>query len=151
MQAGSSVMPGKVNPAIPEAVAQAAMQTIANDQLLTQACMNGNLELNQFMPAIADALLGSIGLLTSGASNLAAKCVCGITANREKHREQMLNSTAVITALLPRFGYEKCSEFIHQAQQQKMSIRDFLLTGNIISDSDLEDFISPESVNRLGF
>lgn len=151
MQAGSSVMPGKVNPVIPEAVAQAAMQVVANDQLLTQACMNGNLELNQFMPAIADALLSSISLLSSAASGLNTKCVAGITANREKCREQMLNSTALITALLPKFGYEKCSEISQLALQHNLNIREYLLTTNIMTNSEFEQLISPESVNRLGF
>ena len=151
VQAGSSIMPGKINPVIPETVAQAAMQVIANDQLLTQACMNGNLELNQFMPVIADSLLNSLQLLTKAAATLRCKCVTGITANREKCREQVLNSTAVITALLPSLGYEQCSEIATQATKQNCSIREVVLQQKLMNEATFEQLISPEAVSKLGF
>ncbi len=151
VQAGSSIMPGKVNPVIPESVAQAAMQVVANDQLLTQACMKGNLELNQFMPAIADALLGSLQLLTDAAINLRKNCVIGITANRENCRKHILNSTAIITALIPRLGYEKCSSVLQEAQQKSISIREIIINEQYLDEKSFEQLISPEAVNKLGF
>ncbi|RKD86322.1 aspartate ammonia-lyase [Mangrovibacterium diazotrophicum] len=151
MQAGSSIMPGKINPVIPESVAQAAMQVIANDQLLTQACMNGNLELNQFMPVVADSLLCSLQLLLKAASMLRLKCVTGITANREKCRKQVLNSTAAITALIPSLGYEKCSAIAEQATKQNLSIRELVLQQHLMDEQAFEQLICPEAVNKLGF
>jgi len=151
VQAGSSIMPGKVNPVIPESVAQAAMQVVANDQLLTQACMNGNLELNQFMPAVADALLSSLQLLTDAASSLRKNCVTGITANRENCRKRVLNSTAIITALIPRLGYEKCSAVLQEAQQKGLSIREIIMKGQLLDEQNFEQLISPEAINKLGF
>ncbi len=151
LQAGSSIMPGKINPVIPEAVAQAALQVIANDQLITMAAMNGNLELNQFMPAIADALLNSLQLLEHAAAMLHHKCVTGITANRDKCRQQVLNSTAVITAMIPQLGYETCSKIVKQANQQNKTIRQLVLEQNLLSEPEFDQAISPEAVNKLGF
>ncbi len=151
MQAGSSIMPGKVNPVIPEAVTQAAMQTIGNDFVITQAAMSGNLELNQSMPLIAHALLDSLQLLDRAASTLTQKCVTGITANIEKCREQVLNSTAIITALIPKLGYETCSKIAAQAKAEKKSIREIILQQQLLNESDFDVLISPEAVNKLGF
>jgi aspartate ammonia-lyase len=103
-QAGSSIMPGKVNPVIPEAVAQAAIQVIGNDIIIAQAVSSGNLELNQFMPLIANALLESIGLLTAACYMLRENCVTGITANEAVCQRQVTSSTASVTALVPRHG-----------------------------------------------
>ena len=83
LQAGSSIMPGKVNPVIPEAVAQTAMQVMGNDLVIAQACSAGNLELNQFLPLIAHTLLHSITLLSNSCKLLQEKCITGITANEE--------------------------------------------------------------------
>lgn len=151
VQAGSSIMPGKVNPVIPEAVCQAAMQVVANDQLITQACMNGNLELNQFMPVVAHALLDSIQLLTQAASLFRNKCVRGIEANREHCQATVRNSTAVITALLPDLGYTRCSELVKQAQSEHKSIRELVLQQGLLDENRFEQLISPEQVNKLGF
>lgn len=151
MQAGSSIMPGKINPVVPEAVIQAALQVIGNDQVIATAAMSGNLELNQFMPVIANALLENLQLLKRATSTLNNKCVREITANPEKCREQVLNSTAVITALIPVLGYEKCSKISQQAQQQKKSIQDVILEQKLMRKEDFEQLITPEAVNKLGF
>jgi aspartate ammonia-lyase len=151
VQAGSSIMPGKVNPVIPESVAQAAMQVVANDHLLTQACMSGNLELNQFMPAIAGALLNSLQTLTQAAGSLHRNCIAGITANIENCRSRVLNSTAIITALIPRLGYEKCSAVLQEAQQKGLSVRDIVIGQQYLDQASFEQLISPEAVNKLGF
>ena len=151
LQAGSSIMPGKVNPVIPEAVIQAALQTIGNDQVITQAAAGGNLELNQLMPIIAENLLENIQLLTRAAASLDQKCVAGITANVEKCRENVLNSTAIITALIPVFGYEQCSKIAQQADSKKTSIRAIVLEENRLSEQEFEAMITPEAINKLGF
>jgi len=151
VQAGSSIMPGKINPVIPESMAQAAMQVVANDQLLTQACMNGNLELNQFMPVVADSLLNSLQLLENASNAFRTKCITGITANAEKCRSQVLNSTTVITALLPKLGYEKCSEIAADVSSQNCSIRELVLRQKLMDEKTFEQLISPEAVNKLGY
>ncbi|WP_107821363.1 aspartate ammonia-lyase [Mangrovibacterium marinum] len=151
VQAGSSIMPGKVNPVIPESVVQAAMAVVANDQLLTQACMNGNLELNAFMPAIADALLSSLQLLTDAAISLRKNCVEGLTANRDNCRKRLLNSTAIITALIPRLGYEKCSRVLQQSRDKGLSIREIVVGEQMLDEGTFEQLISPEAINKLGF
>ena len=112
LQAGSSIMPGKVNPVIPEAVAQVAMKVMGNDQVIAQACSAGNLELNQFMPLIAHSFLESIDLLKNASKLFNEKCVAFITANEDVCRMHVNNSTATITALVPAIGYERCSEII---------------------------------------
>lgn len=151
MQAGSSIMPGKVNPVIPEAAIQASIQVIGNDQSITQAAMNGNLELNQLMPIIAHNLLENLQLLERAASTLNTKCVHGITANDNKCREQVLNSTAVITALIPVLGYEQCSTISQRAKNENKSIREIVLEQKFMGQEEFNHLISPEAVNKLGF
>jgi aspartate ammonia-lyase len=151
LQAGSSIMPGKINPVIPEAVAQAAIQVIANDHSITQAAMGGNLELNQFMPLITHALLDTLQLLKHSASLLNKKCVNQMTANPEKCRAQVLNSTALITTLIPVLGYERCSEILHQAKTENKNISDLVLDKNLMTKQEFEALISPDVVNKLGF
>jgi len=151
MQAGSSMMPGKVNPVIPEAVIQTAIQVIGNDSVVTQAVMSGNLELNPFLPLIANALLESLQLLEKAASALQQKCVDGITANHEKCRRYILNSTAVITALVPALGYEKSLKVILQAKAEDKTIREVVLEQKLLDQESFEKMISPEAVNKLGF
>ncbi|MGV8093390.1 MAG: aspartate ammonia-lyase [Mangrovibacterium sp.] len=151
MQAGSSMMPGKVNPVIPEAVIQAAIQVIGNDSVITQAVMSGNLELNPFIPLIANALLDSLQLLEKAAYVLRHKCVTGITANPEKCRQHLLNSTAMITALIPVLGYEKASQVIQQAKTGNKSIRLVILEQGLMDEAGFEALITPEAINKLGF
>ena len=151
MQAGSSIMPGKVNPVIPEAVIQTAFQVIGNDQVITQAAMSGNLELNQLMPVISHNLLENLQLLERAASTLNKKCICEITANAEKCRKQVLNSTAIITALIPVLGYEKCSQIAKQAKNKNKSIRSIVLEQKLIDKAKFDSLITPEAINKLGF
>lgn len=149
-QAGSSIMPGKVNPVIPEAVAQAAMKVMGNDLVITQACSSGNLELNPFMPLIANALLENITILISATSVLKEHCVSGITANETVCRQQVENSTAIITALIPKIGYEKASEIVKSAKENHISIRETIRLTRLITETEFDEIISPESTCRLG-
>ncbi len=150
LQAGSSIMPGKVNPVIPEAVIQVAMQVMGNDMVITQACSLGNLELNQFMPLIANALLENLSLLKNACFILNEKCVKGITANEATCRKHIENSTATITALIPKTGYTKASEIATTAKENHISIKEAAISSGLISEEEFENLISPEAVCRLG-
>lgn len=150
LQAGSSIMPGKVNPVIPEAVAQAAMQVMGNDQIIAQACSAGNLELNQFLPLIAHNMLQSLSILSNASEIFCHKCVHGISANEAICKKNVENSTATVTALLPLIGYTKASEIVKLAQEKGLSIKASALQLGYISDEEFEDAITPEAVCRLG-
>ncbi|WP_423126646.1 aspartate ammonia-lyase [Gaoshiqia sp. Z1-71] len=151
LQAGSSMMPGKINPVIPEAVCQAAMQVTGNDHLISMAVMSGNLELNPFMPLIADALLNSLQLLKNAAESLARHGIKNMTANPEKCRAQVLNSTAVVTALIPKLGYEKCTQLAQQAKTSGKTIKTAVLEQQLMEEEEFEACIAPEAVQKLGF
>ncbi|HOF19428.1 MAG TPA: aspartate ammonia-lyase, partial [Phycisphaerae bacterium] len=114
-QAGSSIMPGKVNPVIPEAVSQAAMVVMANDQAIAQACAAGSLELNAFLPLVADALLGSLELLCGACDAFRRHCVEGIEADETRCRAHVHGAAAVLTALLDRIGYDQATEIAAEA------------------------------------
>jgi len=149
-QAGSSIMPGKVNPVIPEAVAQVAMLVMGNDQILTQACSAGNLELNQFLPLIAHTMLESIQLLNNACKIFNSHCVQGITANQEVCKKNIANSTATVTALIPKIGYDKATEILKMAISQSISVKEAALKSTFISVSEFEDLTSAEAVCKLG-
>jgi aspartate ammonia-lyase len=149
-QSGSSIMPGKVNPVIPEAVGQAAIRTMGNDGIIAHCASSGNLELNQFMPLIADALLESIVILTAGCSILRQHCILDLKANEEQCRLNVLNSTALITALIPEIGYEKASEIVKQSKQEMLPVLEAILSSGLINQQKLKELISPEAVCRLG-
>jgi aspartate ammonia-lyase len=149
-QAGSSIMPGKVNPVIPEAVSQAAMLVFGLDAALTVACASGSLELNPFLPLVAACLLESIGLLAKACSMLGRHCVSGIRANEEQCRLHVLNSTATATALLPALGYGGMSEAVKKARETGRSVREIVLGENLLTAEQFEELISPEAVCKLG-
>ncbi len=150
-QAGSSIMPGKVNPVIPEAAAQAAILVMGHDGVIAHAASAGNLELNQLMPLIAHSLLESIDLLTQSCMMLRVHCIQDLKANEEQCRKNVLNSTALITVIVPLIGYEKSSDIVKKAKEDQITIRDAILNSGFINDQLLNDLISPEAVCRLGF
>ena len=115
VQAGSSIMPGKVNPVIPEVVNQIAFEVIGNDITVTMAAEAGQLQLNAFEPIIAHSLFKSLAHLAAGCRTLAERCVKGITANRERARRLLDESTALVTALNPFIGYARSSEIAQEA------------------------------------
>ena len=149
-QAGSSIMPGKVNPVIPEAAAQAAILVMGHDGVIAQASASGNLELNQFMPLIAHSLLESIDLLTRACTMLRIHCIQDLQANEEQCRKNVLNSTALITAIIPLIGYEKSSDIVKKAKEEQIPIRQAIIESGLVNDQELSDLISPEVVCRLG-
>jgi fumarate hydratase, class II len=124
LQKGSSIMPGKVNPVIPEVVTQVAAQVIGNDVAVTVGGMQGHFELNVFVPVIARNVLDSIRLLAAASRLLAEKCVEGIEANREtcEHYAELTLSAA--TGLNPYIGYDKASEIVKEAAASGRSLRD---------------------------
>jgi fumarate hydratase, class II len=124
LQKGSSIMPGKVNPVIPEVVTQVAAQVIGNDAAITAGGMQGHFELNVFVPLIARNLLGSIGLLASASRLLAEKCVDGIEANREICERFAELTLSAATALNPYIGYDKATEIVKEAARSGRPLRE---------------------------
>lgn len=149
-QAGSSIMPGKVNPVIPEAVSQAAMLAMGHDAVIAQACAAGNLELNAFLPLVASCLLESIDLLANADDILRRHCVEGMKADEERCRRNVETSTAAATALVPMLGYEKASEIAHEARATNQTIRQVVVARGLMSDEHFDRLIAPEAVTRLG-
>jgi len=149
-QAGSSIMPGKVNPVIPEAVTQAAIAVMAHDHALTLACSLGNLELNAFLPLVADCLLSSIELLTNACDVFRRLCVEGIEADEKHCRSRVNNATASVTALVSLIGYAKAEEIALQAATEGKSIRDVVVARGVLSGAEFDQLLTPEAVMRLG-
>jgi len=149
-QAGSSIMPGKVNPVIPEAVSQAAMLVMGYDGVIAAACAAGNLELNPFLPLVAECLLASCDLLARSCETLRTRCVDGIEADEARCRAHVEGSTAIVTALLPKLGYEGACRVAQQAKQTGKSIREIVVADGLMTESEFLDMISPEAVCRLG-
>jgi len=149
-QAGSSIMPGKVNPVIPEAVVQAAMAVFGHDSVLCFATSGGTLELNQLFPLIADSLLTSLDLMRGACDIFARLCVAGIEADEARCRRHVDSSTATLTALVETLGYEKCSEVANRAKETGDSIRATVLDMQLLTEVEFERLTSPEAVMRLG-
>ncbi len=149
-QAGSTIMPGKVNPVIPEAVAQAAMMVLGYDAVISQAASAGNLELNQFLPLIAHALLDELELLHNACRILRLHCVSGIRANVERCRRYVESTTATVTALVAELGYERAEALVKESRQTGRGLRELATTKYGISPARFDELVSPEAVNRLG-
>ncbi|HEY3266571.1 MAG TPA: aspartate ammonia-lyase [Armatimonadota bacterium] len=149
-QAGSSIMPGKVNPVIPEAVIQAAIMAIAYDQALTTACSMGSLELNAFMPLVADCLLNSIDLLGNSCRILRTHCVEGIEADAGRCRAQAENATAAATALVETLGYEAAQRIALASREGGVPLSVAAVESGLITQEAFDLLIRPESVTRLG-
>jgi aspartate ammonia-lyase len=148
MQPGSSIMPGKVNPVIPEAANMVAMQVIANDLCVTMATEAGQLQLNVFEPVIVYNLLQSVRMLTKAADLLREKCVVGITANADYCREQVENSIGIITALNPYIGYQNSTAVAKEALETGASVGALILEKGLMTREELEDIMKPENMTR---
>ncbi len=149
-QAGSSIMPGKVNPVIPEAVTQAAMRVLGHHQSIVHACAGGSLELNPFLPLVADSLLDSLDLLTRSCVALAERCVDGIEVDVERCAALVGGSTAFATALVPALGYDAVSALVGRALAAGATVRDQVLAEGLLDEDGLAELTSPEAVCRLG-
>ncbi|HUQ76111.1 MAG TPA: aspartate ammonia-lyase [Burkholderiales bacterium] len=148
VQAGSSIMPGKVNPVIPEVVNQIAFEAIGNDMTVTMAAEAGQLQLNAFEPIIAHSLFKSLYHLANGCRTLSERCVKGITANRERARRLLDESTAVVTALTPVLGYARSTEIAQEALRTGRLVRDLVLEKGMLTAQQLDELLSPERLTR---
>ncbi|MCL0033062.1 aspartate ammonia-lyase [Peptococcaceae bacterium] len=127
LQAGSSIMPGKVNPVMPEMVTQVSYQAISNDFAISMAAQSGQLELNAFLPLIADNLLSSIEMLSSAMKLFSERCIEGIEANEKRCAELLENSVSWVTVLVPKIGYERASELAKKALEKGISLKQAIL------------------------
>ena len=134
LQKGSSIMPGKVNPVIPEVVTQVAAQVIGNDAAITVGGLQGHFELNVFIPMMARNLLGSIELLASASTLFAEKCVDGIEANREQNEHYAELTLSAATALNPYIGYDKAAEIVKEAAASGRSLREVAREAGVADD-----------------
>jgi aspartate ammonia-lyase len=149
-QAGSSIMPGKVNPVIPEAVTQAAILTMAYDQGLSYSVAMGSLELQPFLPLVAHSLLESFDLLARACEILRRHCIDDLAADEARCRAQVENGTAAATALLPLLGYEQTCALVSRAQTSGHSVREQGIKEGLFTLEQFSELTSTEAVNRLG-
>ena len=148
MQPGSSIMPGKVNPVIPEVVNQVAFQVIGNDLTITMAAEAGQLQLNVMEPIIAFNLFQSLDMLTAAIDTLTVRCITGITANREHCRSLVEGSIGIVTAVVPALGYERASEVAKEALETGTPVRELILAKGYLDAAALDDLLSPEAMTR---
>ncbi|BBP74899.1 class II fumarate hydratase [Pseudomonas gingeri NCPPB 3146 = LMG 5327] len=150
LQPGSSIMPGKVNPVIPEATAMVAAQVIGNDSAITVAGQSGNFELNVMLPIIAQNLLSSIELLANVSRLLADKAIASFKVNEAKLKEALSRNPILVTALNPIIGYQKAAEIAKKAYQQGRPIIDVALEHTDLPRSQLETLLDPEKLTAGG-
>ena len=149
-QNGSSIMPGKVNPVIPEVVNQVAFNIIGNDMTVTMAAEAGQLELNAFEPIIFYNLIQSVETLTYAVHTLVDHCIVGITANRERCRDMVEHSVGIITALCPHVGYEKAAEMAKRAIETGAPVRRLILEEVLLDEASLDKILDPYSMTEPG-
>lgn len=150
MQPGSSIMPGKVNPVIPEMLNQVAFQVIGNDHAVSLAVEAGQFELNVMEPVLAYNLFNSLTIMTNAVNIFNNKCVQGIAANTARCRELVDNSIGPITALLPHIGYELASAIAKEAQNTGKPVKEIILARGIISADKLDVILSPAEMTKPG-
>ncbi|MFP4024427.1 MAG: aspartate ammonia-lyase [Thiohalospira sp.] len=146
MQPGSSIMPGKVNPVIPEVVNQIAFKVIGNDLTVTMAAEAGQLELNVMEPVIVQSIFESIEMLVNGMKTFNYRCISGITANEQRCREMVQNSIGIVTALNPVLGYEKCSVLAKEALDTGKSVYDLVIEKDFLSKEEMDELLKPENM-----
>jgi len=146
MQPGSSIMPGKINPVIPEVVNQIAFKVIGNDLTVTIAAEAGQLQLNVFEPVIVESLFESIEMLKNGMMTLKQKCIDGITANEERCRTLVETSIGLITALNPVLGYETSTQVAKEALDKNKGVYELVLEKKLLSKAELDDLLKPENM-----
>ena len=149
-QNGSSIMPGKVNPVIPEVVNQVAFNIMGNDLTITMAAEAGQLELNAFEPIIFYHLIQSVETLTYAVHTFVDNCVTGITANRERCRDMVEHSVGIITALCPHVGYEKAAEVAKRAIETGAPVRRLILEEGLLDEAALDKILYGCSITEPG-
>ena len=150
-QVGSSIMPGKVNPVIPEFVISAVHKIYANDQLISSLCAQGCLELNAYLPAIGNALIDSIKLLINCNKTIKENLLTDITFKKLNNEDTIFMNPSITTALSPYIGYHKASELAHIMNKKKCSIIEANSELELVDNNLLKDLLQPEQVLRLGY
>ena len=150
VQAGSSIMPGKVNPVIPEVVNQIAFEVIGHDLTVTMAAEAGQLQLNAFEPVMFRALIESLGHLRAGCATLAERCVVGIRADLDLLRRRVDGSMAIVTALTPAIGYETATRIAREAQTTGTPVSDLVLAGGLLTAAQLARLLRAEALTQPG-
>ncbi|HET6762373.1 MAG TPA: aspartate ammonia-lyase, partial [Longimicrobiaceae bacterium] len=148
MQPGSSIMPGKVNPVIPEVVNQVCFQVVGNDLTITMAAEAGQLQLNVFEPVIGFNLFQSVDMLTRAAVVLRERCILGITANRERLRMMVENSIGLVTALVPFIGYERSAALAKEALATGRGVYELVREKGWLSQAELDEILSPDAMTK---
>ena len=149
-QNGSSIMPGKVNPVIPEVVTQVAYRIVGNDVTISMAVEAGQLELNAFEPVVFDALFQSITCLTNAIKTFIANCIDGITANEERCLELLNASVGTVTAVCPYIGYAKAAKIAKEALKTGVPVRTLLIEQGVLSAEELEKILDAHSMTKPG-
>ncbi|SHL03249.1 aspartate ammonia-lyase [Desulforamulus aeronauticus] len=150
LQAGSSIMPGKVNPVIPEMITQAAYQAMAQDLAITLAVQAGQLELNAFLPLITANLLPAMETLGKAMNVMAERCIRGIEAMPEQCLAHLHNSVGMITVITPHVGYDVAAELAKTALKTGLSVRTVILQAELFTEEELDQLLRPEVVTRPG-
>lgn len=150
-QVGSSIMPGKVNPVIPEFVVSVAHKVYANDMIISGLAGQGTLDLNAYIPTIGHALLESIKLLIASNNTVAQNLVSGIEVDAEKSKQQLLSNPSITTALLPFIGFNKAAIIANEMRQSKIDIFKANATLKLIDEERLQEIIKPENLLKLGY
>lgn len=146
LQPGSSIMPGKVNPVIPEMMMQVSAQVIGNDTAITFSAANGNFELNTMLPIMAHNILESISILTSGVDTFTQKLIIGLEANTEQLDENIQKNSILVTALVPKLGYDISAEVAKEAIATNSTIKKVLLDRDLLSEQEIDELLDIEKL-----
>lgn len=149
-QNGSSIMPGKINPVIPEVVSQVAFNVIGNDVTVTMAAEAGQMELNAFEPVVFYNIFESIDTMTGAIRTLIDNCILGITANRERCEQLVESSVAIATALCPYIGYKKAADIAHQSLETGIPVRELVIQSNLLTEEQLQHGLDLLSMTQPG-
>ena len=141
LQSGSTIMPGKVNPVIPEMITQVAIKVMANDQAISMSAANGNFELNAFLPLIADSLLESLNILKESIKIFRTNCIDVVVANEENCKKHLDNSLVLVTSLTPYIGYDMATKIVVDCDNNPEKIRDLVLKNNLIEVNKLDEIL----------
>jgi fumarate hydratase, class II len=150
IQPGSSIMPAKVNPVIPESVTQVAAQVIGNDAAVTVGGLSGAFELNVYIPMMARNVLESVGLLATTCENFAAQCIDGLEANADRARELVEKDLAIVTALVPAIGYDKSAELSKRALAEDRPLRDVVKEAGVLPDDEVDRILDIKAMTEGG-
>ena len=146
LQPGSSIMPGKVNPVIPEMMMQVSAQVIGNDSTITFSAANGNFELNTMLPVMAHNILESISILTTGTKTFTEKLILGLEANTDKLEENIQKNSILVTALVPKLGYDTAAEIAKEAVATNNTIKKVLLEKALLSEDEIDILLDIEKL-----